>query len=160
MDKEFGADWAILHVDKHLDAHLQLGMLDSAENEIYAFGLDWKSGGKYITMDRQSGGKFIVVAGKVVRRPKPIPGKDISILVTDLPLWRGDSGGAVMSKDGKLVGVFVGVDIPLTTLKPSRAPRIACVPDMDRVLSIIAKDRLNANEPNKSLHPTAAAPGR
>jgi len=85
LGREFGEDLAILHVDKHLDCPIQLGTLDSAENEIYAFGLDWKSGGKYITMDRQSGGKFIVVAGKVVRRPKPIPGKDLSILGTDLP---------------------------------------------------------------------------
>jgi hypothetical protein len=107
-------------------------------------------------LDRQSGAKFIVVAGKVVLRPKPNPGGDMSIMATDLPLWKVDSGGAVMSKDGKLVGVFVGVDIPLTTLKASS---IACVPDMDRVLSIIAKDRLKANEPNKSLQPKGTAPG-
>src|SRR5207244_4436353 len=128
LGREFGEDLAILRVDKRLDCPIQLGTLDSAGSEIYAFALD-----------RQAGVKFTAVAGKVVLRPKPNPGKDISIMETDLPLWKGDSGSAVMSKDGKLVGVFIGVDIPLTTFKASR---IACVPDMDRVLSIIANDRL------------------
>jgi len=157
LDKGFGADWAMLHVNKHLDAHLQLGTLDLAEKEIYAFGLDWKSGGKSITMDRQSGLKFSVIAGKVVGRPKPIPGNDISIMETDLPLWKGDSGSAVMSKDGKLLGVFVGVDLGWTMLKNSA---IVCVPDNPRIASIIARDRLKAHEQDKSLQPTDAAPGK
>ena len=96
LGREFGEDLAILRVDKRLDCPIQLGTLDSAGSEIYAFALD-----------RQAGVKFTAVAGKVVLRPKPNPGKDISIMETDLPLWKGDSGSAVMSKDGKLVGVFI-----------------------------------------------------
>ncbi len=157
VDKKLGADWAILHVDKHLDAHLQLGTLDSAESEIYAFGLDWKSGWKSITMDRQSGLKFSIIAGNVVGKPKLIPGKDMSIMETDLPLWKGDSGSAVMSKDEKLVGVFVGVDLGWPKLKNSA---IVCVPDMARLASIIAKDRLQAHEPDKTPQPTDAVPGK
>ena len=154
LDKKLGADWAILHVDKHLDAHLQLGTLDLAENKIYAFGLDWKSGWKSTTMDRKSGLKFSLIAGNVVGRPKPTPGNDISIMETDLPLWKGDSGSAVMSKDKKLVGVFVGVDLGWTMLKHSA---IVCVPDMPAIASIIAKDR---HETDKTTQPKDAASGR
>jgi len=144
LGREFGEELAILHVDNHLDCSIQLGTLDSAESEIYAFALD-----------RQSGVKFIVVAGKVVLRPKPNPGEDLSFIATDLPLWKGDSGGAVMSKDTKLVGVFVGVDLGWTLLKNSA---IVCVPDMPRIASIIAKDRLRAHEPDKTAQPTDAVP--
>jgi hypothetical protein len=49
-----------------------------------------------------------------------------------------------MSKDGKLVGVFTAVSRSFTTFKVSR---LACVPDMDRVLAIIEADRLKAKEP-------------
>ena len=131
---EFGAELAILHVGKHLDCPIKLGTLDPAGNDIYAFACDRQP----VEV------KIIAVAGKIIRRPEPKPNEDMSIMATDLPLWFGDSGGAVMSKDGKLVGVFTAVSRSLTTFKVSR---LACVPDMDRVLAIIEADRLKAKEP-------------
>jgi hypothetical protein len=141
MGKEFGAEWAILHVEKRLDAHLQLGTLVSPGDAIYAFGVDWNAERRPTTMDRQSGLKFSLLAGRVIARPERIAVAGTSIIETDLPLWKGDSGSAVISKDEKLVGVFVGVDIGWTTLQHSA---IACVPDMAEVASIIAKDRQRA----------------
>ena len=137
---EFGAELAILHVGKHLDCPIKLGTLDPAGNDIYAFACD-----------RQPAEvKIIAVAGKIIRRPEPKPNEDMSIMATDLPLWLGDSGGAVMSKDGKLVGVFTAVSRSFTTFKVSR---LASVPDIDRVQSIIEADRLKAKEPNQAPEP-------
>ena len=141
---ESGAELAILHVDKHLDCPIKLGTLDPAGSDIYAFACD-----------RQPAEvKIIAVAGKIIRRPEPKPNEEISIMATDLPLWLGDSGGAVMSKDGKLVGVFTAVSRSFTTLKVSR---LASVPDMDAVQSIIAKDRLKAKEPIPAPEPMASS---
>lgn len=135
-----GAELAILHVGKHLDCPIKLGTLDPVGNDIYAFACD-----------RQPAEvKIIAVAGKIIRRPEPKPSEDLSIMATDLPLWFGDSGGAVMSQDGRLVGIFTAVSRSLTTFKVSR---LACVPDMDRVLAIIEADRLKAKEPNPAPGP-------
>ena len=140
---DFGEELAILHVDKHLDCPIKLGALDSAGSDVYAFACD-----------RQSEVKIFVVAGKVIRRPEPKPNEEAAVMAMDLPLWKGDSGGAVISKDGKLVGVFVGVTQSYPTFKVSR---LACVPDMDRVQSIIEADRLITKEPNPAPEPAAAA---
>jgi hypothetical protein len=137
---ESGAELAILHVGKHLDCPIKLGALDPAGSDIYAFACD-----------RQPAEvKIIAVAGKIIRRPEPKPNEDMSIMATDLPLWLGDSGGAVMSKDGKLVGVFTAVSRSFTTFKVSR---LASVPDINRVQSIIEADRLKAKEPNQAPEP-------
>ena len=142
--RQSGAELAILHVGKHLDCPIKLGTLDPDGNDIYAFACD-----------RQPAEvKIIAVAGKIIRRPEPKPNEDLSIMATDLPLWLGDSGSAVMSKDGKLVGVFTAVSRSFTTFKVSR---LACVPDMDRVLAIIETDRLKAKEPNQALEPATAS---
>jgi len=135
---ESGAELAILHVDRHLDNPIGLGILDPGESDIYAFSC----------VRQPAEVKVIAVAGKVVRRPEPRLNGDVSVMTTDLPLWLGDSGGAVMSKDGKLVGVFIAVSRSLTTFRVSR---LASVPDMDRVRSIIEKDRLEAKEPTSNL---------
>jgi Trypsin-like peptidase domain len=142
--RQSGAELAILHVGKHLDCPIKLGTLDPAGNDIYAFA-----------SDRQPAEvKIIAVAGKIIRRPEPKPNEDLSIMATDLPLWLGDSGGAVMSKDGKLVGIFTAVSRSLATFKVSR---LACVPDMDRVLAIIEADRLKAKEPNPAPAPATTS---
>ena len=141
---EFGAELAILHVGKHLDCPIKLGTLDPAGNDIYAFACD-----------RQPAEvKIIAVAGKIIRRPEPKPNEDMSIMATDLPLWLGDSGGAVMSKDGKLVGVFTAVSRSLTTFKVSR---LASVPDINRVQSIIEADRLKIKGSNPAPEPMASS---
>ncbi len=136
---EFGEELAILHVDKHLDCPIRMGALDPAGSDVYTFACD-----------RQGEQKIIVIAGKIIRRPEPMPGKDMSIMAMEAPLWKGDSGGAVMSKEGKLVGVFVGVIQSYPTFKVSR---VTCVPDMDRVQSILEADRLRAKEPNPVPEP-------
>jgi S1-C subfamily serine protease len=136
---EFGEELAILHVDKRLDCPIALGALDSAESDVYAFACD-----------RQAELKVVIIAGKIIQRPEPKPNEDAAMMAMDAPLWKGDSGGAVMSKDGKLVGVFVGVSRSFTTFRVSR---MACVPDMDRVLAIIEADRLKAKEPNPVSEP-------
>lgn len=136
---EFGEELAILHVDKHLDCPIPLGTLGPADTDVYTFACD-----------RQGEQKIIVIAGKIIRRPEPQPGEDMSRLMMDVPLWKGDSGGAVLSKEGKLVGVFVGVTQSYPTFKVSR---VACVPDLDRVRSIIEADRLRAKEPNPVPEP-------
>lgn len=145
--RQSGAELAILHVDKHLDCPIKLGTLDPVGNDIYAFA-----------SDRQPAEvKIIAVAGKIIRRPEPKSSEDLSIMATDLPLWFGDSGGAVMSQDGRLVGIFTAVSRSLTTFKVSR---LACVPDMDRVLSIIEADRLKAKEPNPAAPATTSVTPR
>jgi len=142
--RQSGAELAILHVGKHLDCPIKLGTLDPDGNDIYAFACD-----------RQPAEvKIIAVAGKIIRRPEPKPNEDLSIMATDLPLWLGDSGGAVMSKDGKLVGIFTAVSRSFTTFKVSR---LACVPDMDRVLAIIEADRLKAKEPDQATVPATTS---
>ena len=148
--KEFDEELAIVHVDNHLDQNIQIGTLDPLEAEVYGCALDREAA-------RGRGVKFIIVAGKVVPSRKPTPGQDIPIIETKLPLWKGDSGGGVLSKEGKLVGVFVGVNIPLTTFKPAR---IAYIPDMEQVLSIIAKDRQTARNRTNHLHQPSAVRGR
>jgi hypothetical protein len=125
--REFGEELAILHVDKHLDCPIPLGTLGPADSDIYTFACNW-----------QPDAKLVIVAGKIIQRPEPKPGKDASRMAMEAPLWKGDSGGGVLSGAGKLVGVFVGVSRSLTTLKVSR---VACVPDMNRVLAIIEADR-------------------
>ncbi len=127
LGREFGQELAILHVDRHLDSPIPLGALDATSDRVYAFACD-----------RHPKLRIIVVEGKILHRPDPAPGRELSVLEMDLPLWKGDSGAAVISRDGKLVGVFVGLARSLTTFKVSR---VACVPDMDRVASMIDKDR-------------------
>ena len=136
---EFGEELAILHVDKHLDSPIPMGTLGLADCDIYTFACNW-----------QPDAKLIIVAGKMIQRPEPKPGLAVSTMAMDAPLWKGDSGGAVISKEGRLVGVFVGVSRSLTTFKVSR---IACVPDLERVRSIIEADRLKAKEPDPAPVP-------
>jgi hypothetical protein len=140
--REFGEEMAILHVDKHLDCPIPLGTLGPADSDIYTFACNW-----------QPDAKLIIVAGKIIQRPEPKPGNDVSTMTLDAPLWKGDSGGAVLSREGRLVGVFVGVSRSLTTFKVSR---VACVPDLERVQSIIEADRLKSKEINPAPEPTTA----
>ena len=141
--REFGEELAILHVDNHLDGPIPLGTLDSAESDVYTFACD-----------RQAELKVVIIAGKIIQRSEPKPNEDAAVIVMDSPLWFGDSGGAIMSKDGKLVGVFVGVS---RSFKFFKVPRFACVPDMDRVQSIIEADRLITKEPSPAPEPAAAS---
>lgn len=142
---EFGEDLAILHVDEPLDSAIRLGKLDPAENEVYAF-----------SCDREPEVKIIVVAGKILHGPEATPKGDLSIMDMDLPLWIGDSGSAVMTKEGRQVGVFVGISGSRMKLSISR---VACVPDMDRVLAIIEKDRAESREKSQSLQSAPAGNG-
>jgi hypothetical protein len=142
---EFGEDLAILHVDEPLDSHIQLGKLDPAENEVYAF-----------SCDRDPEVKVIVVAGKILHGPEPTSKADLSVMDMDLPLWIGDSGGAVMTKEGRQVGIFVGISGSRAKLSISR---VACLPDMDRVLATIEKDRAGSREKNPSLQSAPAGNG-
>ena len=140
-----GEEWAILHVNERLDHSIKFGTLDTAGSDIYAFACE-----------RERDLKVIAVGGKITHRPEPKHGEAVSVLATDLPLWKGDSGSGVISKDGKLVGVFIAVSKSLPSFEVSR---LVSIPDFDRVQSVIEEDRLQAEKPNKSLQPTAAAPG-
>jgi len=131
---EAGEELAILHVGRHLDCPIKLGTLDSAESDIYAFACD-----------RGQEPRIIAVAGQVVRRFEPKAGGEMSMLATDLPLWKGDSGGAVIAKDGKLIGIFTAISRSFITFKVSR---LVSVPDIDHVRSILEQDRLKPEMPN------------
>lgn len=56
----------------------------------------------------------------------------------DLPLRHGDSGGALLTAAGEVIGVTSSYKMPWITMKLAQ---IACLPSPDRVRAIIDRDR-------------------
>ena len=62
----------------------------------------------------------------------------VRALAVDIPARRGDSGGPLLTADGKLIGIMRGWESPLLGLAKKR---IALRPDPEWVQQIIAQDR-------------------
>jgi Trypsin-like peptidase domain len=135
----FGEEFAILHVENRIDRPLRLGDLHSEQNQVRAFACD-----------RGVRGRMIVLSGQIVKRSKGGADRGISKVWTDLPAWHGDSGGALMTPDGDLVGVITGAFRPWFSHKTLG---VACVPGKELIQSIIVADRLNSKKTPRIVSP-------
>ena len=132
----YGTDLAILHVDQSIDYFLPLGSLAPGEKEIYAMG-----------SDREAEFKIVVMGGKIGGVSLSASSDQVRLLDTNLPSWHGDSGGAAVSADGKLIGVITGFQTKWSALHTAK---LVCAPSKEFVEAMVAADRAKFASPAKS----------
>ncbi|MEM7790495.1 MAG: serine protease [Verrucomicrobiota bacterium] len=123
-----GEDFAVLHVGYPVDYALPLNDLTAKEELLYAFSFNRL--GSTPSVD--------ILSGQLIKdRLHPI--KEKGILLCDIPFYMGDSGGGVMTKDGKLIGINLGAQ---RSFFSSKSYRRIYSPNRDLINEIIAEDRL------------------
>ncbi|MEM1223217.1 MAG: serine protease [Verrucomicrobiota bacterium] len=123
-----GEDFAILHIGYPVDYALPLNDLTAEEEILYAFSFNRL--GSTPSVD--------ILSGQLIKdRLHPI--KEKGILLCDIPFYMGDSGGGVMTKDGKLIGINLGAQ---RSFFSSKSYRRIYIPNRDLINEIIAEDRL------------------
>ena len=74
----------------------------------------------------------------------------MDLIDTDLPLWHGDSGGPLLSGDGRLIGVFTEY---FWWFDVSRKWRTTFFfPNREFVQGLIARDRASGKQTRLDLH--------
>ncbi|MDD5260705.1 MAG: serine protease [Methylacidiphilales bacterium] len=131
---EPGAEFAILHIENHIDNPLRLEPLKSDQKQVYA-----------LASELGPNGRLIVLAGQILNQSKVGADEGISVISTNLPTQPGDSGGAVLSPNGNLIGLNTGFNMPWLSFKVFHT---ACAPSKELVMSIIERDR---QESKKSM---------
>ena len=127
---ELGREFAVLHVDAVPDFPLELARPDPSDSRIYAIAFDWRNRFQPLPLVGQRRGK-----------PSRRHGERFSLQSTDLPIWKGDSGGAALTADGQLVGIATAVKILPTEFRISRT---ICLPDPEYLMELVEADRRTA----------------
>jgi S1-C subfamily serine protease len=91
------------------------------------------------------GGRIGEAAGSVIRVTRSPSGSPADLVYTDVPLWKGDSGGPLLSSTGRLIGISTQIKFHWYGSKESS---ISFIPDKDFVETIIAEDRARHTAPN------------
>lgn len=128
----FPSDIALLKVDGKFD-------------ECVAFGQKPKAGDVVVEVvcyrwAKASGGEIAFAGGKVFEVDAGPPGSSLALIQTDIRAWHGDSGGPLLSSDGRLVGVFSEFNYEW----PGHTPwywTTCFFPDEAFIRELIAKDR-------------------
>ncbi len=125
-------DIALLKVDAKLD-------------DCVAFGQKPKAGDVVVEVvcyrwAKASGGEIAFAGGKVIELDAGPPGSSLALIQTDIRGWHGDSGGPLLSSDGRLVGIFSEFNYEW----PGHTPwywTTCFFPDEAFIRELIAKDR-------------------
>jgi S1-C subfamily serine protease len=101
---------------------------------------------------REGDDRFLLTlaAGKVIDanlRETTGDGPPVRAVAVDIPARRGDSGGPLLTADGRLIGIMRGWESPLLGLAKKR---IALRPEPAWIDQIIARDRASRAQPSTS----------
>jgi S1-C subfamily serine protease len=134
---KFPNDVALLKVEGKLD-------------DCVAFGQTPKVGDTVVEVvcyhgPKESGGEIAFAGGKVLKVMSGAPHSSLNLLETDVPAWHGDSGGPLLSSDGRLVGIFTEFHYWWPGHTPSYWTT-CFFPDEAFVRELIAKDRSSGSE--------------
>lgn len=120
------ADFALIKVDARLEPCAALGAKPREGEPVFA-----------VVAYRTGTGVAIGFAGGKVLSVEPDPvGGPLDLIRTDVPLWHGDSGGPLLSKDGRLVGINTGLSFTWT-----RYWAESIFSDQEFIRNLIANDR-------------------
>jgi S1-C subfamily serine protease len=145
-DSKTHADVALLKVDAHLYRQAVFGRKPQVRDRVFAVVSD------YVT-ESNCEGYASFTAGKVLEVTRDPGGSAVDLVYTDVPFRAGDSGGALLSSNGELIGVDTAFTCGPPWLGYSSwadlPPRqMSFLPDKQFVQNIIAEDRANHPAPN------------
>jgi S1-C subfamily serine protease len=125
-DSTFGSEFALLHLEGATLSPLPISPRNPTDPRVYA-----------LIYDRNTGHGLRLVAGTVVDTPTAASA-EASVLISDLPLWHGDSGGPLLDADGHWIGLNTAYNMPWLTLKVAE---ISCLPDPTFIQRLLDQDR-------------------
>jgi hypothetical protein len=137
---EFGAEYAVLKIDRSLDRPCKLAH-GGASGIVYAVGAHGWFGLEYI-------------AGSV-RSTKVLSaeGQGGTLVISDIPMWHGDSGGPLFASNGRLIGINTAVHYEFSKWR-MHYDRYSFAPDANDVESQIDRDRTQYKKANQAPLPT------
>lgn len=121
-----GAEYAILEVEGLKLEPLEWGTVIKVGQKLYA------------SVGEQKGLQRREIYGEVVSRAGSATTSVGRVVATDLPFFRGDSGGGVFTEDGRFVGIIICFFVPWDSEVVSR---LILAPSQQRVSAIIDNDR-------------------
>ena len=130
------ADVAVLKVEGKLDHSAIFSDKPQVGEQVFAVACYYESG--------EMGGVINFTGGTVDGVIKGPTGSSVDLINTDVPLWRGDSGGPLISGDGRLIGVFTEYNYWWCGFRQKWRTTFFH-PDKDFIQSLIARDRASAN---------------
>ncbi len=89
----------------------------------------------------------VELAGETTRGEGASASAHGRVIATNIPFWRGDSGGAVVDPQGRFVGLVMAFYLPWRTHQVSR---LVFVPNREFVMSVIVIDRQKSREQQAS----------
>jgi hypothetical protein len=143
-DRHPGAEYAIIKAD---GVHLEpapLGAVGAVQEKLYASAWEPKPSFRRIILD-----------GEVTAREGAAVTGLGRVVATDIPFYRGDSGGGVFSADGHFVGIVVCFYVPWSTDVVSR---LIFAPDRQMIIRHIDADRERANRANSEQNSVSQQP--
>lgn len=138
---EPGGEYALLQVECRLPDVLLWGTLPKPSDQLFAVS----------ELVEPVGANF--VAGRMVSCYLTRDDPRLRIVETTIPLWKGDSGGPLLEKDGAVVGVntggYLGIHFGGKVFLRGHwhGQGISSYPDPERIRMLIW-DKLNDREPN------------
>lgn len=139
---DVGREYAVLHVEALLDRPLTItGASDG--DVLFAIGRG------------PTGGDFIILGGRVCGTKPVKEGPLGQLLITDIPMWYGDSGGPAFRGDGALAGINTAFWWGFKNWH-IRYERYVFTPEPKLLSDIVAMDKLQRGGPNKSTDSTAS----
>jgi len=139
------ADVVVLKVEGKLNHSAIFSDKPQVGEQVLAVACYYKSG--------EMGGVIDFAGGTVDGVVEGPTGSSVDLINTDVPLWRGDSGGPLISGDGKLIGIFTEYNYWWRGFRQKWRTTFF-KPDKEFIQSLIARDRASAN---KSPEPTGSS---
>ena len=130
-----GADSAILTVERILDRPLSLSKA-STEKIAFSVANGWGSYG--------TGPSLVLLAGQIRAVSALSEDPSSALLTTDIPMWRGDSGGPTFSAEGRLLGINTMVKWKF----PLHSDSYVLSPDPALIETLIEEDRARQHNLN------------
>jgi hypothetical protein len=143
------ADVALLKLEGKLDHCAIFGEKPKVGERVAAVVCYYKA--------KESGGTIDFIGGTVIKVAGGPAGSSVALVETDLPTWRGDSGGPLLSSSGGFVGIFTRYEYRWFGHDPKY--RTTCFfPDRGFIQSLIARDRASIRAGSKTTGANAGGP--
>ncbi len=140
-DPDSDLDFALIKVEGTIEKPVGISAAPKANDPVFA-----------VVCYREKGRRLGLTAGSVLDIQPPASGEAIHLINTDLPLWRGDSGGPVLSDSGELIGITTGGHYRWRITGYS-FKKLCFLPEKDFVHDLVAQDRASGQDSRQQNRP-------